>query len=212
MNLDKLKTAEAEFFAMYPGGFGDEALLPIVKRHHSAEIGRQVETLFAENAFGQPDEVCDNFAKIVSKSSMISFFEKPRVRDMVKGMSPEQKDMLSIALYELLHGNEKEGFEGLVEVLSYYKLAKWSLVSMLPYYYNRRKAFFIKPTTTKNILKHFEIGELVYKPRPAYAFYKGYSKVLNEMKKRVDPSLGKDNAAFTGFLMMAMGMEERRHG
>ena len=44
---------------------------------------------------------------------------------MIKGMSLEQKDMLSIALYELLFGNKKDGFESLVEILAMNKLAKW---------------------------------------------------------------------------------------
>ena len=204
MNLEKLKTAEAEFFALYPKGFEDEALQPLVKRHNTAKIGQQAQELFAEGRFGHPEEVCENFAKIVSKSSMISLFEKPRVREMVKQMSTEQKDMLSIALYELLHGNEKEGFEGLVEVLAFYKLAKWSIVTVIPYYYARDKAFFIKPTTTKNIIKYFELEGLEYKPRPTYAFYRKYTKALEEMKAKVDASLGKNNAGFTGFLMMAM--------
>jgi len=208
MNLEKLKEAEAEFFAHYPKGFEDEALLPVVKRHNTAKIGESVRELFAEGAFGHPEEVCDNFAKIVSRSSLVSLFEKPRVRDMVKQMSPEQKDMLSIALYELLHGDKKEGFEGLVEVLSFYKLAKWPIVTLIPYYYDRNKAFFIKPTTTKNIIRYFEIEGVEYKPLPTYTFYERYTKELKEMKKRVDSSLGNDNAGFTGFLMMAI-KEER---
>jgi len=205
MDLEKLKTAEAEFFAMYPGGFGDAALLAIVKRHNTAGIGERVRGLFAEGAFGRPETVCENFAKIVSQSSLISLFEKPKVRDMVKQMSLEQKDMLSIALYELLHGNEAEGFEGLVEVLAFHKLAKWPIVTLIPYYYARDKAFFIKPTTTKNIINYFGIEGVVYKPRPTFAFYEQYTNILKTMQSEVDPSLAKDNAAFTGFLMMAMG-------
>jgi len=205
MNLEKLKTAEAEFFALYPKGFEDEKLLPVVKRHNTAKIGQSVRELFAEGAFGLPDEVCENFAIIVSKSSLISLFEKPKVRNMVKQMSMDQKEMLSIALYELLHGNKKEGFEGLVEVLSFYKLAKWSIVTLIPYYYDRSNAFFIKPTTTKNIIRSFEIEGMEYKPRPTYEFYMKYTNALKEMKKSVDKSLGKDNAGFTGVLMMAMG-------
>ncbi|WP_345986562.1 hypothetical protein WCX49_05410 [Sulfurimonas sp. HSL-1656] len=209
MNLDKLRTAEAEFFALYPKGFADEALLPIVRRHHTAALGETVRELFAEGAFGHSEVICENFAKIVSKSSLISLFEKPKVRDMVKQMSPEQKDMLSIALYELLHGSRKEGFEGMVEVLAFYKLAKWPIVTLIPYYYARDRAFFIKPTTTKNIISFFEIEGVEYKPRPSYDFYRGYTKMLKQMKAEVDPSLGRDNGAFTGFLMMAMEMSQK---
>jgi hypothetical protein len=160
--------------------------------------------MFAPERFSRAEEIGENFAKIVTKSSLISLFEKPKVRDMVKQMSMEQQDMFAIGLYELLHANQEKGFEILVDVLSIYKLAKWSIVTLIPYYYAREKAFFIKPTTTKEIIKFFEIEGLTYKPRPTYEFYVKYTKILEEMKSHVSPMIGADNAGFTGFLMMAM--------
>jgi hypothetical protein len=204
MNLKKLKEAEASFLMFYPKGFEDEALLPIIKRHNTAKIGESVREMFAPEHFTRTEQVCENFAKIVSKSSLISLFEKPKVRDMVKQLSMEQQDMLSIGLYELLHANHAKGFEILVDILSIYKLAKWSIVTLIPYYYARDKEFFIKPTTTKDIIKFFEIEGLTYKPRPTYEFYERYTKVLEEMKSQVSPLISADNAGFTGFLMMAM--------
>lgn len=204
MNFEKLKEAEASFFTFYPKGFEDEALLPIIKRHNTAGIGKSVQEMFAPERFSRTEEIGENFAKIVSKSSLISLFEKPKVRDMVKLMSMEQQDMFAIGLYELLHGKKEKGFGILVDVLSTYKLAKWSLVTLIPYYYARDKAFFIKPTTTKDIIKFFEIEGITYKPRPTYEFYAKYTKVLEEMKSQVSPLIGEDNAGFTGFLMMAM--------
>lgn len=204
MNLTKLKEAEASFFTFYPKGFADEALLPIIKRHNTAKIGQSVRELFAPEKFLSTEEIGESFAKIVSKSSLISLFEKPKVREMVKQMSMEQQDMFSIGLYELLHGKKEKGFEILIDVLSIYKLAKWSIVTLIPYYYARDQAFFIKPTTTKDIIKFFEIEGFTYKPRPTYEFYERYTKVLEEMKSQVGPLIGQDNAGFTGFLMMAM--------
>ncbi len=204
MNLKKLKEAEASFLTFYPKGFEDEALLPIIKRHNTAKIGESVRELFAPDKFTRTEEIGESFAKIVSKSSLISLFEKPKVRDMVKAMSMEQQDMLSIGLFELLHANHEKGFEILVDILSIYKLAKWSIVTLIPYYYVRDKEFFVKPTTTKDIIKFFEIEGLTYKPRPTYEFYERYTKVLEEMKVQVSPMVGADNAGFTGFLMMAM--------
>jgi hypothetical protein len=204
MNLQKLKIAEESFFTFYPKGFEDEALLPIIKRHNTAKIGESVRELFAREKFSRTEEIGESFAKIVSKSSLISLFEKPKVRDMVKAMSMEQQDMFAIGLYELLHANQEKGFRILVDVLSIYNLAKWSIVTLIPYYYARDKEFFIKPTTTKEIIKFFEIGGIVYKPRPTYEFYERYTKILEEMKSQVSPMIGADNAGFTGFLMMAM--------
>lgn len=205
MNLHKLKEAEAYFFELYPEGFEDVALFPIIKRHNTAKIGEQVREMFAKEHFTQPDLICENFTKIVSKSTLISLFEKPKVRDMVKSMRMERRDMLSIGLYELLYGDPKEGFETLVEVLSFYSLAKWSIVTLIPYYFYRDKEFFIKPMTTKNIIAFFEIEGLVYKPRPSYAFYVAYKKVLESMRAEVSKKISpNDNAGFTGFLMIAM--------
>lgn len=204
MNLKKLEEAEASFFTFYPKGFEDEALLPIIKRHNTAKIGESVREMFAPDRFARTEEICESFAKIVSKSSLISLFEKPKVRDMVKQLSMEQQDMLSIGLYELLHANQEKGFGILVDILSIYKLAKWSIVTLIPYYYTRDKEFFIKPTTTKDIIKFFEISGLEYKPKPTYEFYVRYTQILQEMKSQVTPLIGEDNAGFTGFLMMAM--------
>lgn len=204
MNISKLKDAEENFLVFYPKGFEDEALLPIIKRHNTAKIGESVREMFAPNRFTRTEQICENFAKIVSKSSLISLFEKPKVRDMVKQMSMEQQDMLSIGLFELLHANQEKGFEILVDMLGIYKLAKWSIVTLIPYYYAQEKEFFIKPTTTKDIIKFFEIEGLTYKPRPTYEFYVRYTQILKTMKSHVSPLIGQDNAGFTGFLMMAM--------
>jgi len=205
MNLEKLKNAEEYFLELYPEGFKDIGLQPIVKRHNTAKIGEHVRELFAKKNFAQPELICENFAKIVLKSTLISLFEKPKIRDMVTSMRMERRDMLSIGLYEMLYGNKKDGFETLVEVLSFYGLAKWSIVTLIPYYFYRNKEFFIKPTTTKNILSFFEIEGLTYKPKPSYEFYAAYTTVLETMKQNVGEKISHDdNAAFTGFLMMAM--------
>lgn len=205
MNLQKLKEAEAYFLELYPEGFNDVGLLPIIKKHNTAKIGEHAQEMFAKENFSQPELICENFTKIVSKSTLISLFEKPKVRDMIKSMRMERRDMLCIGLYEMLYGDPKEGFETMVEVLSFYALAKWSLVTLIPYYVHRDKAFFIKPTTTKNIIAFFDIEGLVYKPKPSYEFYVAYTKVLENMKSKTSQRISHDdNAAFTGFLMMAM--------
>jgi hypothetical protein len=115
-----------------------------------------------------------------------------------------EKDMLSIEIFELLYGDKKEGFEGLAEFLAQYNLAKWTLLSVVPYSINRQTEYFIKPTTTKNIIKYFELKNLIYKPKPSFEFYENYTKVLDEMKSNVDDSLTFDNAAFTGFLKIGI--------
>jgi hypothetical protein len=45
---------------------------------------------------------------------------------------------------------------------------------------------------------------LVYKPTPTWDFYTAYRDLINHAKTQVDSSLSPSNAAFSGFLMMAM--------
>ncbi len=208
MNKAKLREAKDYFYELYPKGFEDEGLEPVRKRHNTAKLEEQVHEMFAKDNFGQPDLICENFSKIVSKSTLISLFEKPKVRDMVGAMGSEQKDIFSIGLSEMLHGNMKNGFEILVDILADYKLAKWSLVTLIPYYYAREKEIFVKPTTTKDIIKFFEIEDLKYKPTPTYEFYKAYKKIILDLKKEAKDLKIKDNAAFTGFLMIGMREEK----
>lgn len=204
VNLEKLKIIEEHFFEVYPKGFEDEGLAKIVKRHNVAKLTEFAQEAFTKEKFTNPGQIVDDMVKLISRSSMISLFEKPKFRDAMRGMGSERKELLCIGLEQMLHGSFRNGFEIVLDILIEEKLAKWSLISAIPYYYAPKKHFFIKPTTTKDILKYFEVKELVYKPRPSYAFYRDYTKVLRLFKKEVNKKLGENNARFTGFLRMSM--------
>ena len=89
------------------------------------------------------------------------------------------------------------------------KMAKWSLISICPVYYSPQDEVFVKPTTAKKAIAHFELQNLHYRPQPSWEFYTTFRATINEMKTKVDSSLSPNSAAFTGFLMMSMAaMEE----
>ena len=204
MDLEKLKDVETEFLLQYPSGFQDAKFFPTMKKFDPSKLEAFTKENLKKENFSNPNLVVDAFFQIIQKSVLVSLFDKLKFRDMKDSLTSYEKDMLSIELFELLHGNQKNGFEGLVEFLAQYSLAKWTIISVILYYNNRQKEYFIKPTTTKNVIKYFEIKELVYKPTPSFEFYDSYKKVLNEMKKNVDKSLHPDNAVFTGFLRIGM--------
>jgi len=204
MNINKLKDLEAEFLESYPEGFEDANFFPTMKKFKPKKHTEFAKEILAKEKFSNPAQVIDGFFKTVQKSMMVSLFDKLKLKDMITTLNSYEKDMLSIELYEFLYGTKKEGFKGLVEFLSEYQLAKWTIISVVPYTLNREKEYFIKPTTTKNIIKYFELKDLIYKPRPSYEFYINYSQALNKMKESVDKSLKGDNAAFTGFLKVGM--------
>ena len=208
MNLEKLKDIESEFLERYPKGFEDAHFFPTMKKFKPEKLEEFAKEALKKENFSNPNLVVDGFFKTIQKSVMVSLFDKLKLKDAITSLNSYEKDMLSIEIFELLYGDKKEGFEGLVEFLAQYNLAKWTLLSVVPYSINRQTEYFIKPTTTKNIIKYFELKSLIYKPKPSFEFYENYTKVLNEMKSNVASSLTFDNAAFTGFLKIGIELCE----
>lgn len=204
MNLEKLKDYEAEFLEQYPGGFDDGIFFSSMKSFKPQKLEEFAKEALSKENFQNPSLVVDGFFKVVQKSVLVSLFDKLKLKDALATLNSYEKDMLSIELYELLYGNKKEGFEGLVEFLSEYKLAKWTIISVVPYSMKRQTEYFVKPTTAKNIIKTFELEDMIYKPRPSYEFYEKFSKALDKMKSSVDKSLSPDNVGFTAFLRISI--------
>lgn len=204
MNRIKLKDAEARFLAEYPGGFSDPLMLEIVKKHKVEKMNKLTQETLAIEQFENPNRIVESITKIISQSSLVSVFEKPRFRDFAKALNSIEKERLSLGLKEFLHGNQGFGFELMCDLLNEYKLAKWTLLTICPVYFRPELEVFIKPTTTKWIIQHFELEALQYSPKPTYEFYRAYRDQINQMKAQVGESLQGNNAAFTGFLMISM--------
>ncbi len=206
MNAEKLKFAEEKFLMQYPGGFQNPEMLEIAKKHKIEKMIEMAKESLSRDNFEDPDAFAQAMVKIVARSSMVSVFEKAKFRDLVKEMSDEEKRRLSENMFELIHGNQEKGFNQMVEFLQIFKMAKWTIMTVCMLYSNPSVEVFIKPTTTKGVIKYFELEGLEYKPQPSYEFYTEYRKQINEMKKKMDESLRVDNAGFCGFLMMAMDL------
>jgi len=208
MNIEKLREAESLFLLRYPGGFGGEEMQQVAKRHNVGKLSEYAGQALKRNKFKNQAQVLDDIVRIVTRSSMVSMFEKPKFRDYVNGMSRDDRSALCEGFRRMLHGNSQRGFEEVVDLLADAKLAKWSLLTVCPFYYRPQQDVFVKPTTTKNVIRQFELEDLVYRPRPSWAFYSAYRDVIEQMKAQVDPSLSPNNAAFTGFLMMTTSVDQ----
>jgi hypothetical protein len=205
MNLDKLRQAEQIFLRRYPGGFENPELVTMrVKKHKPDQMISLAQESFSPANFRHPDLIVQNMVKVISRSSVISVFEKPRFRDFARSLAPDEKDFLSNGLKQLLHGNEQTGFEMVLEVLRHEKLAKWTLMTVCQTYFHPQRDVFVKPTTVKGVIQYFELENLQYRPEPSWPFYEAYRSAFFEMKARVDPSLSPTNPAFSGFLWMSI--------
>ncbi|MDG3085629.1 hypothetical protein P7F88_05725 [Vibrio hannami] len=209
MNEQRLKAAEADFLAQFPGGFTHPEMVKVGKKHNVSKLVELSQEYFAPKCYSQPQLVAENMVKVVSRSSMVSMFEKPKLRDWIKGMTHHERESYAYSLKDILHGDQEYGFNTMLSLLAPAKLAKWSLMTIIPNYYSPLDEVFVKPTTTKAIIQYFELEGLTYKPTPTYEFYQKYREAIIDMRTKTDSSLTPNNAAFCGFLMMTTGASRR---
>lgn len=205
VNYQKLKDAEASFLQRYPGGFADPGMEPIKKKHNVEKLVQFTRQNLVRVNFNRPDFIAETLVKIVSRSSMVSRFEKPKFRDFIQSLNSHEKQALVDAFEKRLYGRQKQrGFDEVLGMLSHHKIAKWAIISVVPFYFAPQKEAFVKPTTAKGILSYLEVVGLEYKPTPSWAFYRGYLNLLGEIRSEVAPSLSPNNAALSGFLMSSI--------
>ncbi len=204
MNLNRLKQAEDEFLAHYPGGFSHPDMMALGKKHKMDRMIELSQQAFDEVAFAHPNGIIENLIKIISRSSMVSMFEKPKFKGFANNLDRLEKDLLVEGLQERLYGNEQHGFEMMLELLNTRKIGKWTLVSICPVYFRPQFEVFVKPTTVKKIISQLCLKNLEYRPTPDWEFYRIFRDQINILKSKVDPGLSPSNAAFTGFLMMSL--------
>lgn len=204
MNLAKLKLAEENFIRRYPGGFSHPQMMELTKKHKVEKMKKMAADGLADEQFANIGGIIEAMGRIVSQSSLISVFEKPKFRDLLKGLSGSEQGHLAHGLKEFLHGDQAFGFGLMVGLLQEYKLAKWPLLTVFGIYYRPQIEVFVKPTTAKGIIEYFELAGLKYNSNPTFAFYAAYRDQIRQLKQQVHPALQVDNAAFCGFLMMTM--------
>ena len=205
MNTDKLLQAEAAFLSHYPQGFSDPSMASVKKKHNVDKLAEFAQENLTIANFNRPEFIAETVLKIVSRSSMVSRFEKPRFRDFIHCLNSSEKEAFSSAYEKRLFGRAKRrGFEELVGMMQPFGVAKWSIVSVVPFYFSPRKEVFVKPTTAKGILANLEIEGLEYRPAPTWDFYQGYQRLLKEISQTVSPTLSPNYAALSGFLMISL--------
>jgi len=204
MNKEKLLLEEQKFLDIYPEGFQSEEMKAISKKHNFKKTADFAQKVFAKEEFVYENQIIENMVKLVNKSSMVSLFEKPKFRDMIALLDEIERHELVTGLNQLLYGNEKIGFNTILEILLQHKMAKWTIISVFRCYCYPDSDLLFKPTTVKGIIQKFELNDIKYKPKPSYDFFIKYRDYINEMKSYTDPSLSPNNSAFSGFLMMTL--------
>lgn len=208
MNIQRLKQAEKHFFEIYPGGFSHPNMVAIGKKHPVDKLATFSHDAFSKAKFKDTEHILDSWTKVISRSSVISMFEKPKFKSFIKTRNSNEREVLVDSLKMMLHGKQAQGFELQLDLLKTDKMAKWSIISAVPAYFRMDEEILLKPNTVKGIIQYFELENLNYKPTPNWEFYKEYQKQILKMKAQIDSSLRPNNPAFCGFLMMSLPKPE----
>ena len=143
---------------MFPAGFADEGLIEVRKRHNLTKVNQLALEVFREENFYVPDQFLKGLVEVISRSSMLSLFEKPKFRDMISSLNSTEKDLLTSYYRELFHGDQENAFDAIVDILAFHKMAKWSVVTISLSYYRPESEIFIKPTTIKKIISQLGLN------------------------------------------------------
>jgi hypothetical protein len=204
VNINKLIRLESDFLHRYPQGFNDEEMQKAKKKHKVSKVSEYLKKVCSKENMKLGLSAYDDIIKVVSRSSMVSVFEKMGFRDLAKEFDNTEKYFLLESVYELIHGNEEKGFNMMISLLEPYKLAKWPIITVWRAYWNLDYDVFVKPTTVKKVISYLELEDIKYTPKVNYEFYVKYRIYINELKKHIDMSLKPNNPAFSGFLMMTI--------
>lgn len=204
MNIEKLKQLETEFLRRYPLGFDDPELMAVAKKHKVEEMKNYVHDHFSKDNFNDPSAISRAFTKLIEKSSLVSTFEKVKYKNAAKLFNQDDIETLSSALWDILYGDQRKGFNQLVLLLATFDLAKWPILTVLGLYYNGDYEVLVKPTTVKSVLNYLEVMDIKYTSKPNYDFYSQYRTLINDLKARTGKSIATDNGAYCGFLMITI--------
>jgi len=92
MSYEKLRLAEASFWQRYPGGFADPGMASIKKKHDIDRLAGFAKKSFARSNFNRPELIVESLIKMVSRSSMVSRFEKPKLRDFLQSLNSYERE------------------------------------------------------------------------------------------------------------------------
>lgn len=126
-----------------------------MKRNNTGKLSEFAQQNFTQDCASHVEQTIANMVKAVSRSSMVSMFEKPKFRDFCGPLRSDAKGCLVDSLIGFLHGEQQLGFEGMVELLKTEKIAKWSLLTIIPNYFHPNREVLVKPTTAKGGYRTF---------------------------------------------------------
>jgi hypothetical protein len=86
----------------YTGGFGNPHFTNAMKKHSLDKLTKLAHETLGIEALQDTDSAMENFGKILGRSTMLSMFEKPKVKEFIRDLSIRGKKQLAMGLGNML--------------------------------------------------------------------------------------------------------------
>ncbi len=177
------------FLEIYPDGFEDIRYMEKAWKHDDSKIVEFFQKLDAQQFDeSNPHALAEKFGKIISKSTMVSTFEKISLRNYLSFF--EGHGAFIMAIKHLIENYNEQNFDTLVDVLSRYKdqgntnAAKWPVMSFFTYYgVKSHECYPVKPTTVKQVAQLLDV-DIGYKARPNFETYEKINDMYRDFRQK----------------------------
>ncbi len=177
------------FLEIYPDGFEDIRYLEMAWKHDDSKIVEFFQNL-SPGQFDEanPHALAETIGKIVSKSTMVSTFEKISFRNYLRFF--EGHGTFIMALKHVMENYNQQNFDTLFDVLCRYKdqgntnAAKWPVMSFFTYYgVKSHECYPVKPTTVKQVAQLLKV-DIDYKARPNFETYEKINNMYRDFRQQ----------------------------
>jgi len=154
----KFSEAVVHFLKHFPGGFQDLAYQNSERAYKTAARDLMADLLGRDairdlNSAGEYAKVCQHASRVMSKTSLISPYEKLWLRNGTD--SPGRQQIFATSLENVLYGEgpASERFEAFFRTLYELGAAKWPIATHFQFLAFPETHIFLKPQVTKHVAK-----------------------------------------------------------
>ena len=189
--------ARARFLRIFPDGFAAEAYLNSERAYKLTAKQKLDQSLPLESAL-ESSGLGEAALAIFRATNLLSPFEKTRLQDPLRGPNADQF-VHGAAKFAL--GDHKAGLLEMTKALKPHEMAKWTVVTYLPFLWQPNSQMFLKPEVTKNYAER--VGHSFandYSPQLDLSVYSSLLDLASETERQVVELKPKDHIDLQSFI------------
>jgi hypothetical protein len=189
--------AKARFLRIFPGGLSDKTYLDSERAYKLQAKEKLDQILPLENALTSSG-LGEEALSVFRATNLLSPFEKTRLQAALRGPNADQF-IRGAAKFTL--GDTKTGISEMSQALKPDDVAKWTVITYLPFLWQPTSHMFLKPEVTKNFAErvgHNLIND--YSPELDPSVYSSLLSLTNDTGQQISSLEPRDNIDIQSFI------------